>query len=166
MLREYVKLFLFLSSYAPLFMVLAIKNYSHAYFVALMITIVIISFAFLFYSLRKASKMSGEFQKIKEMEDKSGQFLEYIIAYIIPFLGFSFNSIPDILSLFIIFVMIGVLYIRSDLIYMNPILNFMGYNLYKVSSDDNEYMVISKKDNQTTRKMKIYFISRKVGVAK
>lgn len=166
MIRGYVKLFLFLSSYSPLFIILAIKNYVFTYFVVAMVAIIAIAFSFLFLVLRKASKMSGEYQEITDMEDKSDKFLEYIIAYIIPFLGFSFNNIPDIISLAIIFVMIGILYIRSDLIYMNPILNFMGYNLFKANSSNGEFMIISKKDNQATRKMKIYFVSKNVGVAK
>ncbi len=166
MIRGYVKIFLFLSSYTPLFAILAIKNYTCNYFVAAMATIIVISFLFLFLVLRKTSKMSGEFQEIRDMEDKSDKFLEYIIAYIIPFLGFSFDNIPDIVSLAIVFVIISILYIRSDLIYMNPILNFLGYNLFKANSNDSEFMIISKKDSQTTRKMKIYFVSKNVGVAK
>lgn len=157
---------MFLSSYAPLFVILAVKNYTDNYFVAAMVAVISISFLFLFLVLRKASKMSGEFREIKDMEDNSDKFVEYIIAYIIPFLGFSFDNIPDIISLAILFVIIGILYIRSDLIYMNPILNFLGYHLFKANSSDGEFMIISKKDSQTTRKMKIYFVSENVGVAK
>ena len=166
MIKEYVKIFLFLSSYAPLFLVLAIKNYTYTYFVIAMGVLILISITFLFYIIRKASKMNGDYHEIKEIEDKSNQFLEYIIAYIIPFLGFNLVNIPDLIALGIIFLMIGVLYIRSDLIYMNPILNFMNYNLYKVNDGKTGIMAISKEELSIGKKVRIYYISKKVGVAK
>ena len=166
MIREYVKIFLFLSSYIPLFIVLALKNYNHSYFITTMIITILVSISFLFYIIYKSSKMNGEYYEIKSIEDKSNQFLEYIIAYIFPFLGFNLECIVDIISLAIIFLMIGALYIRSDMIYMNPILNFMNYNLYKVKCDDKELMIITKKEIREGEKIRIFNISKKVGVAK
>lgn len=166
MIKDYVKIFLFLSSYAPLFLILAIKNYTYTDFVIAMGILILISIIFLFYIIKKASKMNGEYYEIKEIEDKSNQFLEYIIAYIFPFLGFNLINITDLIAIGIIFVMIGVLYIRSDLIYMNPMLNFMSYNLYKVNDGKNGIMVISKEELSVGNKVRIYLISKKMGVAK
>lgn len=166
MIKDYVKIFLFLSSYAPLFLILAIKNYMHIYFIGVMGAFILISIIFLCYIVRKASNMSGDYHEIRNIEDKSNQFLEYIIAYIIPFLGFNLESISDLVALGIIFILICVLYVRSDLIYMNPLLNLMNYNLYKVNDSKKEIMVISKEELNIGQKIRIYFISKKVGVAK
>ncbi len=166
MIRNYTKIFLFLSSYAPLFLILAIKNYTNVDFVIAMGIVILISIAFLIYIIKKSSEMSGEYREIKEVEDKSNQFLEYIIAYMIPFLGFSLGNITDLISLAIIFFIIAVLYVRSDLIYMNPMLNFMNYNLYKINSGKDDFMIITKEDLERGKKVRIYFISKKVGVAK
>ena len=166
MIKDYVKIFLFLSSYSPLFLILAIKNYTFTYFVIIMSILIVASVLFLLFIIQKSSKMSGDYQEINEAEDKSNQFLEYIIAYIIPFLGFNIGNIPDMISLLIIFLMVGVLYVKSDLIYMNPILNFIGYKLYKINPSAHEYMAISKNTIQNSKKIRVYFISKKVGLVK
>jgi hypothetical protein len=166
MIKDYVKIFLFLSSYAPLFLILAIKNYTETYLVIGMGVLILISVIFSLYVIGKSSKMNGDYHEVKEVEDKSNQFLEYIIAYIIPFLGFNTTSIPDLISLGIIFVLIGLLYIRSDLVYMNPLLNLMNYNLYKINDGKNGLMIITKEEVTVGKKVRIYFISKKVGVAK
>jgi len=101
MIRTYIKIFLFLSSYSPLFIILAIKNYS--YLVYFFIGLVAISNLVLFFILFESKKMSGDYYKINKIEDKSAQFLEYIIAYIIPFLGFNLLQITDVLILGILF---------------------------------------------------------------
>ncbi|MBU1598430.1 MAG: hypothetical protein KKE98_08365 [Nanoarchaeota archaeon] len=145
MIKEYVKIFLFLSSYAPLFLILGIKNYFSIPLVIIMIALILISLLFLVYVTKKASKMSGDYKSIVDAKDKSHQYLEYIIAYIIPFLGFNPNNVADMIALIIVFIIIGILYIRSDLIYMNPVLNFLGYKMFKVTLAEGNLMVISKK---------------------
>lgn len=164
MIQEYVKIFLFLSSYIPLFLVLAIKNYTNPHAVMAMSILILVPFLFLIYTFHKASRMSGEYVEITSIENRSNQFLEYIIAYIIPFLGFNLNSVPDLISVLIIFIMIGVLYIKSDLIYMNPILNLLNYTLYKVNTKNRELMIISKNEIDKTKKVRVYLISKNVGV--
>lgn len=110
--------------------------------------------------------MSGEYHEIKEVEDKSNQFLEYIIAYIIPFLGFNLTNLSDLISLSILFVIIGFLYIKSDMIYMNPVLKLLNYNLYKIKDGKKTSIIISKEDIQINTKIRIYMISKTLGIAK
>ena len=117
MIRDYTKILLFLSSYAPLFLILAVENYVHTYFVIFTAFLILIPTLILVYIIKKSYNMSGEYHELKEVEDKSNQFLEYIIAYIIPFLGLNLISIPQLVSLVILFLIIAFLYIRSDLIY-------------------------------------------------
>ena len=166
MIKDYTKVFLFLSSYIPLFIILGMKNYSNSYILIGLSILVAISLIFLIYIICKAHKMNGVYKEINSYEDKSNQFLEYIIAYIIPFLGFNLNNIIDLISVGIIFLIISVLYIKSDLIYMNPILNFMGYNLYKVEDKQRTMMIITKKEILKRTKLRVYNISSKLGVAK
>jgi hypothetical protein len=166
MIKGFIKIFLFLSSYIPLFIILGIKNFSNILFVYIDGGIILISIMFLIYVLFKSSRMNGEYKEITNVQDNSNKFIEYILAYIIPFLGFNLSAFVDVISVSIIFVMVGVLYIRSDLIYMNPMLNLFGYNLYKVNFENKEFMIITKKEVVENQKIKIFKIAKRVGVAK
>ncbi len=166
MIREYVKIFLFLSSYAPLFAILAIKNYLNEKFVLIMLLLILIPNFLLVFIIKKASTMSGEYYLINETDNRSDQFLEYIIAYIIPFLGFNFEVLSDIVAVTILFVLMGVLYIKNDLLYMNPTLNLMGYSLYRIKTDNEIMMLISKQEIFDKDKVRGYKISRNIGIVK
>ncbi len=102
----------------------------------------------------------------KKTEENSDKFLEYIIAYIIPFLGFNLSTIPDLVSVVIVLILIGTLYVRSDLIYMNPMLNLFGYILNKVETDSVDFMVRSNNKLKNNQKLKVYLVSINMGVAK
>lgn len=164
MFKEYIKWFLFLSSYIPLFIIFTIKYYNYSWLLGIVIFIILSSIFVLYFSIKRAEHMSGDYYNLKTVENKSNQFLEYILAYIIPLLGFNLTSISDIISLVLLFILIAILYIRSDLIYMNPVLSIIGYNLYKVNAGKSDIMVISTKKLLNNQSIKIYFISEFIGV--
>jgi len=39
----------------------------------------------------------------------------------------------------------GVIYVKSDLIHMNPPLNIVGFNVHKAKSEGREIVIISRK---------------------
>jgi len=61
MIKDYVKIFLFLNSYALLFLIIAIKNYTETYLAISIGVLILISIIFLLYIIRKLSKMNGTF---------------------------------------------------------------------------------------------------------
>jgi len=167
MIKDYVKLFLFLSSYTPLFLILILTKYSLTILIVLGL-VSLISNLYLVYIIRLSVKMEGRYIKeIKKIEFNSEKFIEYIVAYIVPFLGFNLGKWQEVLALGILFGLIGFIYIRSEMIYMNPMLNLFGYELYKVETDKKSFMVISKtkKENkEEIKSKKIYFLLNDVGV--
>ncbi|SRR5579884_97028 len=82
---------------------------------------------------------------VKEREDFTGEYMFYIVTYVIPFLVDDFLEPSKILALTILMTTIGVLYIRANLFHVNPTLNLFGYKLYKIlDEDDNKYLLLSK----------------------
>ena len=73
-----------------------------------------------------------------------------MVTYIIPFLAIDFTNMVDVSSLTLLFVVLAFLYIKSDMIYVNPILNFIGYNLIEVRTDKNDKLILI-----TTEKNKV-----------
>ena len=94
---------------------------------------------------------SGGIMKVIKVSNMNSEILSYIFfSYILPFLDF-----PEERRLFVtlfLLAIIGVLYTRSDMICINPVLSVFGYNIIKVEwKKDNwerskDAMLISKLD--------------------
>lgn len=83
---------------------------------------------------------------IESVQKMDHVYIEYMICYIIPFLSFSYSSLFDMFLLLILLSTACVIYINSDLLYVNIIFSIMKYNLFKVRAGNKyEYVVLSKK---------------------
>lgn len=158
MLRNSAKFMLFLQAYIPLFLILLIKYFDNEIIRYAMIVLVTGLIAYTITLLNRITKKNGKFIGEIKVENINRVGLEYFITYIIPFLQFDLLSIGDYLSIIILFIVMGTIYIKSDLIYINPMLAFFGYNIFKtVKTEDNEEVVIitkgKKKDIENNPKL-------------
>jgi hypothetical protein len=131
------RLLLFLSSYFPLsliFFVILVQEHRRA-----AIGILTVSGGGLFWMLlylRKAQKLSGIQLKIAGFHRRDAEGMAYIVTYIIPFLVIPFDGWKEGIALSIFFVVLGILYVNSDMIHINPMLNLFGYHLYEITTED------------------------------
>lgn len=146
MLRKYVKILLFLVSYIPLFIILLIKNNDNDIIVYSILILVFVPLVLIYFMYNSVKNISGDYVKIDKIENVNRISLEYFVAYIIPFLDFKLNEIPDALSLIILLLFMCFIYVKSDLLYLNPILNILGFNVFKIISEKRELMIITKKN--------------------
>lgn len=158
------KVILFLTSYTPLGILYLITDFNnlkypffkHPLFSIIMIAFIALLWIILYFFIRhfrkKVDKMDVNVIKVQNLDN---EMLSYIFTYIIPFLSFPGEKIVP-MSLFL-FLVIGVLYIKSDMIGINPILSFCGFHLIKVEfkSDawnvSKESILISKSDYFTIK---------------
>lgn len=165
MLRSYFKWSLFISSYTPLFLILFVKNLTIpnkinldyikqldsktlVIFLSVLIIfiIVILSNLLLYFFFIKVKKISSQNISLDHIENKNTETLTYMGTYLIPFIGVEFKSIQDIISNIFLFSVIGLLYIKSNLILVNPLLSILGFNIYLCKSNDSsELILITKK---------------------
>ena len=64
--------------------------------------------------------------------------MAYIVSYLVPFLTVSFTEVASAVSFVIFIVVIGIIYVSSNMIYINPILNLRGYHLFEVEGEDEK----------------------------
>ncbi|MHB8659319.1 MAG: hypothetical protein ACYC91_15470 [Solirubrobacteraceae bacterium] len=135
MLNRRMMAVLFLSSYSPLFALLALRTYhkSTPMFdlscVALIIALVGIAAFLLAAALRHA-----ETHRVLSAESRDGDVAGYAAAYLLPFLGIFGAGWRDVLALALFIALIGVIYVQSRMIYVNPVLILLGYHLYSVQT--------------------------------
>lgn len=150
LLRNQIKTILFLSSYTFLFLIFILKNLNNQYLLYLLITIILISNVILFITIKRCKSLADEFIKIKSVENINSVNSAYLVTYIIPFLAIDFMNIIDGLSLALLFVVFAFLYIKSDMIYVNPTLNFIGYNLIEIRTDKDDKLILITKEKIKT----------------
>jgi len=177
MLSKVSKALLVLSSYAPLFLILTAYTYDekvfgvrHIYMLAvsniaiaffLLSLLGIMSLIFTLNSVKKLNPSSIKIQQVLKRKDAS---LSYLITYLVPFITFDFESYPKIIGAAMLLVLIGFLYLKSNMIYINPLLEIVfGYKIYKIIVfDDQEKILLSKSSIITDKTIAIHTLSKGV----
>lgn len=72
-------------------------------------------------------------KKIVDVHKANECYLEFLAAYVIPLVCFNFTDIRQVSVFLIFYLLIGWIYIRTDLFCTNPTLAFLGYDVYKVT---------------------------------
>jgi hypothetical protein len=73
---------------------------------------------------------------------RDGDTLAYIATYLVPFAAVQASSSRERVALAIFVVMIAVIYIRSELFYINPFLAIVGYRLFQVTTPKGSSVVL------------------------
>ena len=143
-MRNLIKILMFISSYCPLYFMLLILHYSKydsieklcrpkaIIFVLVLCTCIIISlFSVAFLVVSSGRKPLS----LNEIERPDDTIISYMMTYIIPILTTDMMNRGEILVNVILFLLIGYLYIRLNLIYLNPLWSMFGYLSYRINSD-------------------------------
>jgi hypothetical protein len=159
-LTVFSKLILFLTSYIPLGIICLIIDYEkaafpffkHGVYALVLLALIVLLPIPLFLMIRhfRRRQAGWEILKIVTVESMDKEILEYIFTYILPFLGFP-EGRKVVIGLFML-VIIGILYTRSDMICINPLLAIFGYHILSVewtktgAEAKTKAIIISKAD--------------------
>jgi len=165
-LTAFSKFILFLTSYIPLGIICLIIDFdgsSFPYFkngyytVSLLIIIILLIILLIFLGRHFIRRPTGwEKMRVISAENMNNQILAYIFTYILPFLRFPVGR-QIVIGIFML-ILVGILYIKSDMIGINPLLSVFGYNIVKVkwNKGDTEKIeeatLISKLDSHVIKK--------------
>lgn len=161
------KIIMFLSSYSPLYIFIITLNYTisdiknslYRIIVPKEITKVDVIFYILLgliivanlglCLLVKISSKSSETVKIQSVENGNDKILDYILAYIVSFMTTNFaeilkNDSKVIITAILIQILLGYLYCKSNMLYINPVLNIIGYDIFLIETPNNNVIVLTK----------------------
>lgn len=136
------RLLLFLSSYSPLAVILAVQHWDRRVVAGALLGVAVASILALILFLQVALSAGAYPTRIARASLRDGDLVGYIVAYLLPFLGIDFSKSRDAISLGILLLVIGVLYAHSNLIYVNPVLATLGYHLFEVEEDGGRTIVV------------------------
>jgi hypothetical protein len=103
----------------------------------------------LFARLKRGSRAQV---KISEVCYKDDDIIAYIITYIPVFVLNNFENAGLVAATIAIYVVIGILYIRLDIAYVNPMLALAGYRIASVTEAETgkSFIVLTKSDDLTS----------------
>lgn len=142
------KIFLYLSAFIPLYCLIITKllieiinknltfNVLNTISLCLMLLLIILGLV----GLWLVEKTDGEIVKIRIIQHSSiteQHFLGYFSLFVLFALTFELEKISMFVIFLIIIFLIGIVYIKNDLFYINPFLNILGYNFYDVKYIDS-----------------------------
>lgn len=87
-----------------------------------------------------------EFQYI---ESKDFDHMTFLSTYVLPLITFNLNDAHSFVVLIFLLLMIGAIYIKSNLYYLNPTLLLFGYKIYKAKESNKNVVLISKSSIET-----------------
>ncbi|WGE46931.1 anti-phage protein KwaA [Actinobacillus equuli] len=68
---------------------------------------------------------------IKKLENLNYEHLTFLATYIIPLISFDFENNRQLVVLSILLIIMGMIYVKTDLFYANPSLALLGFKIYK-----------------------------------
>lgn len=153
-IRTWVKWGLFISSYAPLFLILFVKHLSVSPMSWVILCIAIAGFIMPKFLIKVANQLEPSAIILDGTVDANNEGgMAYMVGYIIPFLSIDLNTWNDIISILILLIMLGVVYVRSNLLYINPVFQLYGYNIVKVEYE-GAFRFLAYKGKSLERQMR------------
>lgn len=145
MVAGVTKVLLFLSSYLPLWIVLIIVNGRQLGWLVLApigaLIGGVIGLIALFKWVRSESAVP---LVIGAVERNDIENVTYVVTYLFPFVGNYLTDQTTAAGLAILFVFVMAVYVRADLIHINPVLTLLGWHIYRIESvDGNELILMS-----------------------
>jgi len=76
--------------------------------------------------------------KITGVERRDENVMAYIASYLIPFVTFPLDSLEQILALLVFIGVLLFVYVHSNMVYINPMLNLVGFHLYEITIETDQ----------------------------
>jgi hypothetical protein len=121
------------------------------------------------FDLKGATELPFE---IKKIESINYEHLTFLATYVVPLISFDFDVGRQLAVLFLLLIIMGVIYIKTDLFYANPSLALLGFHIYRADGNfkvgDRENIILICKGPLTTGEKvayirldeRIYFVER------
>ncbi|MCM2675590.1 hypothetical protein [Alkalicoccobacillus plakortidis] len=137
---------LYISSFFPLYLLLILDNFqifiswssfkdilkfnnlAESLFWSSIFFLIVISIFSVLIIIKRKPNIKEKFSEITGTEDN---LLSYVVTYLVPLLSIDINSPNSLLVNAGLFFLLGFIYVKNNLVYLNPLFLFFGYNIYK-----------------------------------
>lgn len=97
-----------------------------------------------YFQLHYKGKKSNVQFTVSNIEHLDDSIVSYVMTYIVPLTSLSYSSqLSEYVSNILLFILIMILYIRLDLVYLNPVL-MLRWNFFRAKLSGEEHFIITK----------------------
>lgn len=155
-----LKMFLFLSSYIPLFVMIFLNSMNQISMIsivktwnlnpALWIIFLVISILsvgiFCLWLRRMKNTFKGKSPiSIKNLTLNDSEVLNFFVTFIVPIISLKPESWPSVVSNLILLIIEGIFFISNNTLYFNILLILSGYHIYSFASDNSSKNIVITK---------------------
>lgn len=139
------KISLYLSAFIPLYFLIVLKilieiingnltfNVLNTMTIILLIALISVGGYGAIISVKHENNQTVEIEIINKKSITEQYFLGYFSLFVLFALTFELERVSMFVVFVLIIILIGIVYIKNDLFYINPFLNILGYNFYDVT---------------------------------
>jgi hypothetical protein len=125
---------LFLSSYAPLFALLAIRFQPPWLWISCVV-LAGLGVVSLLLLLRLDARSSPGPHVLASIQDAGGEAASYLASYLLPFLTVATPTARDVIAYIGFLLVAATIHLRSAVVQVNPLLYLLGYHVLSVTDD-------------------------------
>jgi len=134
---------LFLSSYSPLFVVFGLlDSFGTGWPTKACFAVAALGGLLLAVVLLAGKRIAPQPLHVESAQVRDGDALAYIATYLVPFAAVSATTARERGALGLFVLLIAILYVRSELFYINPLLALVGYRLFQVATPSGASVVL------------------------
>ncbi|MDM7530952.1 hypothetical protein [Lacticaseibacillus paracasei] len=131
------KILAFISSYFPLFLFISVRGWivkdgasgalqTIEQWAGISLSIIGVAYLLVIYFMPSSPKDAAEGERVAKVSNDS--LINYLMAYVIPsFLSSEDMTLATFLINILVIIMIAILYVRLDLVFLNPLLAIFGF---------------------------------------
>lgn len=137
---------LFASSYAPLLILFAIlESFGTgwpSWACGILGVASIIALSFVWWALRR--QLAVDQARFEGARNRDADVMAYVVTYIVPFAAATDANQGTRIALVVFATMIAVLYVRSAVFYVHPLLLFVGLHVYEATRNGVPVVVLTR----------------------
>ncbi len=131
MLNGSAAVLLFMSSFSPLFVMFALR--SETWWLQVPLAIVgILGLAGSIVVTDFVARTAPQEVEVADVAPRDAETVSYLVTYLLPFLVAPSARWQDLAALGCFLLVLGVLYVKSNMVYINPVLALRGYHLWSL----------------------------------
>lgn len=141
-MNKFLKFLLYLSAFIPLYVLLLLKiiiqllnknlsvNVLNTILISLLCLLSALGVLGLFLAFNKGTPTQIHILKATNLTEK--HFLGYFSLFVLFALSYEIELVCMAVIFVIILLLIGIVYLRNNLLYINPLLNIIGFSFYSI----------------------------------
>lgn len=138
-------LFLYISAFIPMYFLILVEiiieiingnlhfNILNTLNMVTMIILILVGITGLIWNIKWTTEKAVDIEILSKSNITDQHFLGYFSLFVLFSLSFDLSKVSMFCLFSLILIMIGIVYIKNDLYYINPFLNILGYNFYDIT---------------------------------